>query len=175
LSRGFSNGPETPGIIVRTETGFFLVAFDFENQLISIHTTTDDILGCRDLTNVFPDADFQRIFSPADEILVQDLLLSKKHFVAVFDLSAPLGTCEEILAAKLAEGTAQFVLTDNDFFAFLRDFGIRANAFGFTAQGTLELMNGGGKAHYNTVQRFVFFPPDEVKVTEKINLRPDPR
>ncbi|MGH7608105.1 MAG: hypothetical protein ACREME_12280 [Gemmatimonadales bacterium] len=65
------------------------------------------------------------------------------------------------------------MLTDNDFVAFQRGEPVRANAFGWTSQGTLTL-TGGELAHFNEVQRFVFFPPDDVRVSESINLTPIP-
>src|SRR5262249_46978656 len=74
--------------------------------------------------------------------------------------------CDFLLTGTpLARGTARVVGTDNN----LLGVPDRTDSFGFTAVGTLELTSG-GLAHYTGSSRVVFFPPDEVKVSARVNL-----
>jgi hypothetical protein len=67
----------------------------------------------------------------------------------------------------------RLVATDNDANAFIRDVPIRADAFGFMAHGDVNL-TAGGTARLSATDRFVFFPPDQVKETVNILLNPTP-
>jgi hypothetical protein len=106
-------------------------------------------------------------------LLMQALLKGEEIFATVYSLEGEFtDDCDFLLnGTKLAEGTVRMVGTDNDFNAFVRGEPIRADAFGFTAHGIVNL-TGGGTARLNATDREVFFPPDEVKVTTTISLIP---
>jgi len=76
------------------------------------------------------------------------------------------------MSRKIAEGTGNFVNTDNDLSPDLRDHN-NYNAFGFTAQGELDRVDGSGKVHYNGVSKCVWdgFDLATVKCEDKINLQ----
>jgi len=143
--------------------------------MFAIHIPADGFGGCGEPFTVIRPGDFQHVLTPADVLLIQELIRTKVIFVTVFawegqDVFENL--CDFLMnGPRLARGTAHLVNTDNDLQAGLRDAPIRADAFGFTAEGTVEL-TGGGRAHYSSLSRFVFFPPDQLKVTEAINLVP---
>lgn len=178
----FTNGPSelhtTRLFLLRFKSHFGYYAIDFENQLLAFHSTDNADQFCGQAVTAYDLADRQGVFNPADETLIMDLLLASEHFVKVYDWAGLMPDpidCTYLDLNLLAEGTARFQLTDNDFLAFLRTEPLRANAAGFTSEGTLNL-TGGGQTHYNAAQRVVFFPPDNVpEFTGKINLTPDPR
>jgi hypothetical protein len=165
--------------VVRGTSAFLFLLFDFEHRLAAAHNARDGFRGlCGDVTTVFTPGEFQDILSPADEILVQELFKAEGAFVNVYPWDGVFpptveALCDFLHGTRLAQGTARLVNTDNDFFAFLRDAPIRADAFGFTAQGTVNLASG-GQAQYNAALRFVFFPPEPGRVvTARIGLTPN--
>jgi hypothetical protein len=175
--------PAEPGFfLIRFQSRFGFYAIDFERQLIAFHSTDSGDQLCGEPFTVIDLANRQGLFNPADESLIMDLLLADEHYVKVYDATGLAGDigdaivdCTYLNLPLLAGGTARFQLTDNDFLAFLRDEPIRANAAGFTAEGTLNLA-GGGLAHYNATQKVIFLPPDNLPgLALKINLTPDPR
>lgn len=175
----FTNGPATPGpIILRFEGGFGILAVDPDQELISFHSSNNGDASCGEPVTITQLADRQVIFNPAEENLLMDLINAKEHFVKIYDWTGTPNVfpCDYLTLPLLAEGTAQFELTDNDLFAFLEDHA-RHNAFGFTSQGILDLVEGGGKTNYNQVARGVWDPPDfaTIKWVRKINLISDPR
>jgi hypothetical protein len=174
-----SSAPEASGPIVgRSSSGFFFAAFDAQHGLFAIHIGRDGFGFCGEPFTLFHPGQFQDVLTPPDELLIQELFRAEGAFVSIYawDGQDILQTdeilCDFLLnGPRLARGTAHLVNTDNDLLAGLRNEPIRADAFGFTAEGTVEL-TGGGRAHYSALSRFVFFPPDQIKVTERISLVP---
>jgi hypothetical protein len=106
-------------------------------------------------------------------LLMQAILKGDDIFATVYSLEGEFADdCDFLLnATKVAHGTVRMVGTDNDFQAFIRGEPLRADAFGFSVHGIVNLMSG-GLARLNATDREVFFPPDQVKGTTTINLIP---
>jgi len=168
-----SSAPEASGpIVVRFTAGYVLIAtFDLADGLVAIHGPRNAFLFCGESPTIFHPAQFQDVLSPADEDLVTELFRTEA-FVTVYlwegqDIEADV--CGFLLdTPKIARGTAHLLRTDNNLFGALSP---RANAFGYTAQGVLDL-TGGGRAHYNAISRAVATPGGGFTVTEEINLVP---
>lgn len=172
----FSNAPSQSGLrVVRGTSFFFFVVFDADHGMAAAINGRDGIANCGEPFTVSQPGRFQDVLNPSDEILVQELFKADAAFVHVYawDGVPPPDDdafCALLTGPRIARGRARLVSTDNDFFAFLRSMPIRADAFGFTAQGTVNL-TAGGTARFNAVDRVVFFPPDQVKETARIGLR----
>jgi len=148
--------------------------------MVAIHIARDAFAFCGEPFTIFRPGQFQDVFTPADELLVQELFRAEGAFVTIYAWAGQnILETDDILCAfllnqpRLARGTAHLVNTDNDLNAGSREAPIRADAFGFTAEGIVEL-TGGGRAHYSGFSRAVFFPPDQVKVASGISLTPLP-
>lgn len=68
-----------------------------------------------------------------------------------FDVFFGQSPCAALSLPRLAQGTGNFRLHDND----VEITGERANAFGWRAQGTLEDLVNGGRVHYTETQTAV--------------------
>jgi len=153
-------------IVVRFTTSAGLVFQDLARQLVSVHSTEDGFF-CGPST-VFELLTIQLILNPADPV---HLLAKGEPFVKVYgpaDLDdffgvsgAFTGPCDFIAnGPKLAEGTAKFLDTDNNFFVVPPG----ANAFGARSNGTLQLVGGGGKVNFNLKQQFLIKPDGSFQV-----------
>ena len=149
----FLNNPD-PGNnrIFRYEADLFLLIFQFPTSippagtpdLVAVHTTTPDCGG------ILEPADFQEIVDPDDPIFnqIRQVVQADPINIFIVDL-AQAGSCFGF--ELVASGTGKLVNTDNDVLVFLRENN-NANAFGFTAQGTLY-GPGGERAHYSGVSK----------------------
>jgi hypothetical protein len=168
LSAPDASGP----LVVRFTSAYVLIAtFDLADGLLAIHGPRNAFLFCGESPTMFHPAQFQDVMSPADQDLVNELFRTEA-FVTIYpwegqDIEADL--CGFLLGTpKIATGTAHLLRTDNNLFGAVSG---RANAFGYRAEGILDL-TGGGKAHYNAISRAVATPGGGFKVTEEINLVP---
>ncbi|MFL5494993.1 MAG: hypothetical protein ACJ8DC_11480 [Gemmatimonadales bacterium] len=156
-------------------SGFFpFFVFDAERGLVAIHIARDGFAFCGEPFTIFHPGQFQDVLNQANADLIHELFRSDGVFVSVYTwagqdiLETDEILCEFLLGGTpLARGTAHLVNTDSNLLAVPG----RADGFGFTAEGTLELTSG-GSAHYNAFARSVFLPPDQLKVSAGINLRP---
>ena len=172
-----SGAPEISGpIVVRGSSGFFFFVFDAPRGLFAIHIARNGFGFCGEPFTIFRPGQFQQVQNPVDELLVQQLFQAEA-FVTIYAWAGQdiLETddilCDFLLnSPKIAQGTAHLVETDNALFG---SPGTRVNAFGFTAEGVVEL-TGGGKAHYSAYWRFAGRTVEDLKGTEAIILHPLP-
>lgn len=167
----FLNGPAAPGpIIVRFQDQFVTFYSDFDRGLTAIHGV-DIVALCAGDPFFFELVDIQDVTNPTEAAAVNELFQGDDLTTSVWAFTLVGFSCAPFVATiPLATGTADLTSTDNDFFAFLRDEPARANAFGFTAQGRLNLTSG-GTAHFNGEFRAVFKPGESFRAVSKINLR----
>lgn len=166
-----SNAPAASGsFVARFSAGYVLIAtFDLADGLVAIHGARNAFLFCGESPTIFHPAEFQQVLSPRDEELINELFRADA-FVSVYpwegqDIEVDL--CGFLLGTpKIARGTAHLLNTDNNRFGAVSQ---RGNAFGYTAQGVLDLTSG-GQAHYNAIFRAVATPGGGFRVTEDINL-----
>ena len=170
-----SNAPDASGpIVIRSVSGFFpFLVFDAKHALVAIHIARDGFGFCGEPFTLFHPAQFQDVLTPANADLIQELFRNDGVFVTIYawagqDILVDDDVlCDFLAGTPIARGTAHLLNTDND----LLGVPGRADAFGFTAQGTVDL-TAGGTAHYNAFARWVYFPPDDVKVRAGITLVP---
>jgi hypothetical protein len=168
-----ASAPAASGpLVVRFESGYALIAsFDLADGLLAVHIARDGFAGCAEPFTVFRPGLFQDVSSPTFQDLVNELFRAEV-FVTVYpwegqDIEAD--PCGFLLnTPKLARGSAHLVRTDNNLFGAAAP---RANAFGYTADGRVEL-TAGGLAHYSTVSRGVAVPAGGFLLKEDIRLVP---
>ena len=156
-----SNAPANSGpIVTRDQRNFAVFYVDTKTGISAVHGA-DIVDFCKPPIGTTADLlDRQRVFLPNEAAAVNDLLQGSDMTTSVwpftvFDCNAFLTT------TPLATGTVDIVNTDNDFFAFLRSSPARANAFGFNANGRLNL-SGGGTAQFSGHSRAVFKPGESL-------------
>ncbi len=170
----FSNNPDNgnPRILRFGSTVGFLIV-DVDHNLFSIQSGTDRQAGCH-AADVFDVMSVQWILSNPDDptARIMEKRLGQGVYIAVFRGPFPFADCADLMSRKIAEGTGNFVNTDNDLSPDLRDHN-NYNAFGFTAQGELDSVDGSGKVHYNGVSKCVWdgFDLASLKCEDKINLQ----
>ena len=171
----FSNNPDNgnPRILRFGDTEGLLIV-DAQNNLFSLQASTDRQFGCHP-ADVFDVMSVQWLLANPDDPLtarIKETRLGRGVYIAVFQGPFPFSGCADLMSRKIAEGTGNFVNTDNDVFVFLHDHN-NHDAFGFTAQGTLDRVDGSGKAHYNGMSKCVWdgFDLATVKCEDKINLQ----
>jgi hypothetical protein len=165
-SLNFMNNPDNGNPKVwRYEDGAFLLIFDSDSPLVAVHTTFPNCGG-----ELQPVSVQEIVDNPNDPFSdqVRQLLQADDINIYIVDLSAS-GACFGF--GLVASGTGNLVNTDNDFWAFLHD-NPNANAFGFTAQGSLTSPGGAG-VRYSGVSKCVWDGDDQesIKCKDKINLR----
>ena len=183
-ANSFSNNPDNGNPrIFRFNNGASFLIVDDDANLFSLQSGRDFLflstLGpppCREATFLSFE-DIQRILHDPDDpnsAMIKEIRQGKDIFIAVFQ--GPLETvsdCDDLISRLLGQGRGNFTNTDNDMFQFLReDRTNNHNAWGLTAQGTVELL-GGGSAHYNGLSKCVWDGLDifSIKCVDKINLR----
>jgi len=166
----FTNGPASPGPnIIRSATMFAVFHADNRRGVSAVYGT-DVVQLC--LGNVaFDVVSLQEITVPQEAGRFIDLIQGAAVTASVWPFTA--FDCTLFLnTAPLATGLVDLVNTDNDLLVFLRD-NTNANAFGFTAQGTLTRPSG-ARAHVNSVSKVVWDGLDGsriFKATDVINVR----
>jgi hypothetical protein len=179
-----ASGPAAPGtalslagapaasgpLVIRFEGGYaIMVSFDLADGMLAVYIARDGFVGCGESFTVFRPAQYQDVSNPLIQDLVNELFRADA-FVTVYPWEGQdieTDPCGFLLdTPKIATGTARLLRTDNNLFGAVSG---RANAFGYTAEGILDL-TGGGKAHYNAISRAVATPEGGFKVTEEINL-----
>lgn len=167
-----SNAPANSGPIVARDQGDFFAVFyvDTKAGISAIHGA-DIVNFCNDpMGTTFDLFDRQRVFTPTEAAAVNELLQGSDVTTSVWPFTN--FDCDDFLTiTPLATGTVDMINTDNDFFAFLRSSPARANAFGFNANGRLNL-SGGGTSQFSGHSRGVFKPGESIKFVDKINLTP---
>lgn len=147
---------------------------DAASGLFSIISVSNGEFGCAQRTYRTLDHVQMIMQNPDDpeSAAVQTLILGQDIYITVytgpFDESL---TCADLAARKVAQGFGRWTFTDNDFFSYLHP-GHNADAFGITAQGSLDLL-AGGTARYSAVQRCSWDGEDfaTVKCIERVNLQ----
>lgn len=155
----FTNGPSSLPNVFRFNNRVFFAWADFErNMAILVNSPTNDPSDLRACGGALrPDfVSVQRV-GLLQEVL-HALRLAREVNILVFD-PAP-ATFEDLCAATpIASGTGNLTSTDNDIFVT----GNGANAFGFRAQGTVELATG-GSARVTAVQQLLIKPDGTFEV-----------
>jgi hypothetical protein len=154
----FTNGPSSLPNVFRLNNRIFFAWPDFDrNMAVLINTPADpsDLLACGGA--VRPDfVSVQRVGLLQEVLHV--LRLAREVNILVFD-PAP-ATFEDLCeATPIASGTGNLTSSDNDLFLT----GNGANAFGFRAQGTVELASG-GSARVTAVQQLLIKPDGTFEV-----------
>ena len=175
LSFDFSNNPDNgnPRILRFGDLEGLLIV-DAQHNLFSLQASTDRQFGCHP-ADLFDVMSVQWLLANPDDPLtarIKETRLGRGVYIAVFKGPFPFSDCADLMSRKIAEGTGNFVNTDNDVFVFLHDHN-NHDAFGFTAQGTLDRVDGSGQAHYNGMSKCVWdgVDPATVKCEDKINLQ----
>jgi len=169
-SFNFTNAPPSSGPnIIRSATTFAVFHADNLRGVSAVYGT-DVVQLC--LGNVaFDVVALQEITVPQEAGRFIDLIQGAALTASVWPFTA--FDCTLFLnTAPLATGLVDLVNTDNDLLVFLRD-NRNANAFGFTAQGTLTRPSG-TRAHVNSVAKVVWDGEDGsriFKATDIIILR----
>jgi hypothetical protein len=178
-SFNFTNGPDNPGIVVRTETGFAILFADFDRQFLSLHSSDDALLGCTAATTFAP-ISIQRIFGGTG--VFGRLMLAQDNFVTVYDWTGfPPIDCALLTGATgrlLAEGRAQLEVFDNDLLGGAAFGGEGANAFGFSSAGRLTNVATGKPIGYRLHRTHLILPDGTFKINlvrQGPLLNPDPR
>lgn len=175
-SFNFVNNPDNgnPRIYRFEDVQWGFLVYDPRTDLFAIHQTAGfSYFGC-----ITPPA-FYGFFDEQAIVLegtypprVIDLVLGDDLYIAVFEGGSQWdGSCSDLFARMLAEGSGRLTITDNDYYAPYRE-NTNANAFGLVAQGQLEWV-GGGRAHYNAVSKCVWDgeDPNTMRCVDRINLR----
>lgn len=171
----FMNNPDNGNprfLRFQDQVGFLLI--DQQANLFSVQSPTNRQFLCVDPPTYLTFADVQQHINTPDDLLgsaIHELRILKGAYVAVYQGPFPFVDCADLFARKLAEGIGSFRNTDNDLITFLRQHS-NFNAFGFVAQGKLQLV-GGGRAMYNGVSKCVWDGVDGVKkfkCVDKINF-----
>lgn len=170
LEMSMASGAE----IVRFTDGNFMFRHhgepDGKSGLQSFHSSIDIGHLCATGQPLFHGVEIQSVLLPTDDEAI--LLLGKADQVYTLVTSEVLtdfSTCEAIFANLVAHGLTTWRQTDND----VSGTSGRANAFGHTAHGVLELA-GGGLARYSEVKRLTFRPgaAEHTSDVYRINLEP---
>ncbi len=170
----FSNNPDNgnPRFHRMNDVQYGFILIDPRSDLFALMQASD--ISCTTPPTLYGVMDEQLIaHDPVDPLAgrITDLVLGRDIYVAVFDgYSQWDGSCADLNARMLAEGSGNLTYVDNDFRAFLRPHN-NVNAFGFMAQSQLELV-GGGQASYNGVSRCVWDgeDPTTVRCVDRINF-----
>ena len=179
-SFNFTNNPDNGNPrIARYGDVFGLLIIDDAHGLFALQAATDRQFGCNETPELYTLMDVQDILeSPDDPAAGQivDLVQARGVYVAVYrDWSgweAAQFDCADLFTRKLAEGTGKVVYSDNDLLVYLRP-NTNANAYGFEAQGDVEMV-GGGTAKYRGVLRCVWDGEDGARINKckaRIDLR----
>ncbi|MCZ6754533.1 MAG: hypothetical protein O7E49_04390 [Gemmatimonadetes bacterium] len=175
----FTNGPDTPGIVVRFTTGYGLLFGDFDNQFLALYSWDDGLLGCTESTTLAP-ASIQDIFGGMG--VFSQLFLAQASFVTVYDWTGfPTIDCALLTGATgrlLAQGNVQLEIFDNDVLGGRAFGGEGANAFGFNAAGRLTNVATGRPIGTRLHRTHLVLPdgtfrPNHVRWGPLLN--PDPR
>ena len=170
-----ASAPAASGpLVVRFENGYPIMAtFDLADGLIAVFIARDGFAGCGEPFTIFRLAQYQQVFSPVVEDLINELFRTEA-FVTVYPWGGEdieVDPCGFLLnTPKVARGTAQVVRTDNNAVGAEAQ---RANAVGYRVEGTLTL-TGGGKARFLGFWRAAVTPSGVVEVNQDINLVPIP-
>lgn len=176
----FMNNPDNgnPRIIRYTSDVAFL-QIDFKTQLFSLQAATNRQFGCNNPPQFINLMDVQDILHNPDDPLagrIKELIIGKDIYIAVYrgwdEWVASGFNCADLFARKVAEGFhGNLRYTDNDLFTFLREHN-NHNAFGWVAQGKLDLV-AGGTAQYNALGKCVWDGIDfaAIKCVDKLNFR----
>jgi hypothetical protein len=170
-----ANAPAASGpLVVRFEGGYpITVTFDLADGLLAVFIARDGFAGCGEPFTIFRLAQYQQVSNPAVQDLISELFRTET-FVTVYPWEGQdieVDPCGFLLnTPKVGRGTASVVRTDNNAAGVEAQ---RANAFGYTAEGTLTL-TGGGKAQFRAFFRAAFASSGEVEANQDINLVPMP-
>lgn len=169
----FTSNPDNgnPRILRFGSTAGFLIV-DVEKNLFSLQAGTSRQFGCAP-ADVFEVMSVQQILHNPENPLaarISETRLGGDVYIAVFTGPFPFANCADLMSRKIAEGSGNFVNTDNDLAPFLREDN-NHNAFGFTAQGRVETATG--RLHYNGIAKCVWDGHDEdtLRCQDRINLR----
>lgn len=176
LQFSFANNPDNGNPrIVRFGDVFAFLLVDPRTDLFSVQASTNRQFGCNESPDLISIMEAQEIWHNTDDPAagqLNQLVLGKGIYIAVFEgwegWLASGEDCGDLFARKLADGPGNFTYTDNDFFAYLREHQ-NANAFGFTAQGNLNLL-AGGTVHYNGISKCVG-TVNRFQCVDQINLQ----
>jgi hypothetical protein len=179
-SANFTNGPGTAGpLVVRFQDGFFAILnVDETTNLQSVIGLPDDPTASAapfcDGAGAFEVLDWQLVIHPSGPI--NALIQAGAVNVHIYDASA-FGAlflagdfCGAVSLPRIAEGKATLRNTDND----LTFSGTRANAFGWTASGTIQRFGDGRPVQYLDVARFAIGPSGASHVHSKVQLTDRP-
>jgi hypothetical protein len=166
-----ADAPATSGpLVVRFEGGYpITVTFDLADGLLAVFIARDGFAGCGEAFTIFRPAQYQEVSNPVVQDLMNELFRTEA-FVTVYPWEGEdieVDPCGFLLnTPKVGRGTAQVVRTDNNVVGAEAQ---RANAFGYTAEGTLTL-TGGGEAHFSVFFRSVVTSSGVVRADQDINL-----
>ena len=170
-----ASAPAASGpLIVRFEAGYpITVTFDLADGLLAVFIARDGFAGCGEPFTIFRPAQYQQVSNPVVQGLINELFRAET-FVTVYPWHGEdieVDPCAFLLnTPKVARGTAKVVRTDNNAAGVEAQL---ANAFGYTAEGTLTL-TGGGEARFRALFRSVVTSSGVVRVNQDIELVPLP-
>jgi hypothetical protein len=172
----FMNNPDNGNPrIVRFGDVFAYLLIDPSTDRFSVQASTNRQFGCNESPDLISLMEAQEIWHNVEDPAagqLNQLVLGRGIYIAVFEgwesWLASGEDCADLFARKLADGIGNLTYTDNDFFSFLRETQ-NANAFGFSAQGKLNLV-AGGSAHYNGMSKCVG-NASHAQCVDRINLR----
>lgn len=148
--------------IFRTDDGLIVAILnDPETSLSAVHAPEPFCGGELEPVNT------QFVVDNPDDPLadrIRRLILADDINIFIVDAAEP-GGCFD--AELIASGKGKLVSTDNDLTALLEN---NANAFGFSAHGTLTGVDG-GTAHYNGVRKIVQVAGGQTQVNLKFNFK----
>lgn len=166
-----ASAPAASGpLVVRFEGGYpITVTFDLADGLLAVFIARDGFAGCGEPFTIFRLAQYQQVSNPVVQDLMNELFRTEA-FVTVYPWEGEdieVDPCGFLLnTPKVGRGTAHVVRTDNNVVGAEAQ---RANAFGYTAEGTLTL-TGGGEAHFRVFFRSVVTSSGVVRANQDINL-----
>jgi hypothetical protein len=175
----FVNGPDSPGpsVLRSTEGDFFMLFNDDRTSrlvsLIRLPSPPGDVIPCGGAQGLNA-ADLQLVFHRNGAI--NELLTGADVSVRVYDrasFGAALGAgglCHAIATQEpIAEGAADFTAHDNDTFFS----GVHANAFGWSARGTVYAASDGAELQYRNDYHGVVADDGSLRhLTSRITLTP---
>lgn len=158
-NRGISNAPEQSGIyVIRTELEFFFWIFDYE-QGLSLIAGIDVPALCNGDPNSFSIQPLQLVDLPSSSLGAVGLIQGNTQAYVFQNIDDDPSICDYFTNNPiLAQGTVEFIYTDNDFFGSQSN---RRNAFGVIFHGQLYNQNNELKT-LNAKLKIIWDPDEDI-------------
>lgn len=160
--------------IVRIEGTWGYLLVDPSNDMFAIIHSRNNLRGCNTNAVIYSRMEEQGVYHNPDDPTadkVSFIIHGRDVYMAVFEGYAAWyaggRTCADLYASMVAEGSGNLTDVDNDYYSYLRDSN-NANAYGYVANGELELLSG-GKANFHGMSKCVWDGNDPA--TEKCKVK----